>query len=85
MMKIKRSYCFDDVLLVPQRSDIVSRKEIDLSSQLDDKNTFDLPIISSPMDTVTESTMAIAMNNSGGLGIIHRYNTIEDQCFNINN
>ena len=79
MMKIKRSYCFDDVLLVPQRSDILSRKEIDLSSQLDDKNTFDLPIISSPMDTVTESAMSIAMNHAGGLGIIHRYNTIEDQ------
>jgi len=78
-MKIKRSYCFDDVLLVPQRSNIASRKEIDLSSQLDDKNTFDLPIISSPMDTVTESTTAIAMNHAGGLGIIHRYNTIEDQ------
>ena len=83
MMKIKRSYCFDDVLLVPQRSDILSRKEIDLSSQLDSKNTFDLPIISSPMDTVTESEMAATMDECGGLGIIHRYNSIEAQCRHI--
>lgn len=76
---MKSSYCFDDVLLVPQFSDITSRKEIDLTSQLDRRYRFRLPIISSPMDTVTESPMARAMSDLGGLGVIHRYNTITDQ------
>ena len=75
----ERSICFDDVLLVPQYSDIMSRKDISLCSNLDDSLKLELPVISSPMDTVTECSMAAAMHNSGGLGIIHRYNTIEDQ------
>ena len=73
------SVCFDDVLLVPQFSDIVSRKEIDLTSCLDNRYRFRLPVISSPMDTVTGPEMARTMCDLGGLGIIHRYNTIEDQ------
>ena len=77
---MKDTVTFDDTLLVPQYSEIISRKTIDLSSHLDDKMTFDLPIISSPMDTVTGATMASAMSKAGGLGIIHRYNTIEKQC-----
>jgi len=73
------SVCFDDVLLVPQFSDIISRKEIDLTSCLDNRYRFRLPVISSPMDTVTGPKMARTMSDLGGLGIIHRYNTIEDQ------
>ena len=76
---IKRSICFDDVLLVPQKSDIDSREEIILTTHISDRKVR-LPIISSPMDTVTESAMAIAMFKRGGLGIIHRYNTVEEQC-----
>jgi IMP dehydrogenase len=80
MKMFKRALCFDDVLLVPQKSEIMSRKDISLSTRLDKDKVFRLPVISSPMDTVTESEMAISMNWSGGLGIIHRYNTIEEQA-----
>jgi len=79
MSNVKSSYCFDDVLLVPKYSDVISRGDIDLTSYLDENLNFRLPVISSPMDTVTETDMAVAMNGSGGLGIIHRYNTIEEQ------
>lgn len=68
---------FNDYLLSPQYSSIDSRDNIDLSSQLKDKHT--LPIISSPMTTVTENEMALAMESKGGLGIIHRYNSITDR------
>ena len=71
---------FDDVLLVPKYSDITSRKEISLKSSLGKNLNFDCPIISSPMDTVTEDEMAYAMHNYGGLGIIHRYNSVRDQA-----
>ena len=74
-----QSICFDDVLLVPQKSDINSREEIDLTTNLG-KHTFRLPIVSSPMDTVTESNMALSMFERGGLGVIHRYNTSQEQC-----
>ena len=76
---MKTGNCFDDVLLVPQFSDIMSRSEIELISYLDQRHRFRLPIISSPMDTVTGPEMAKAMSELGGLGIIHRYNTITDQ------
>lgn len=72
--------CFDDVLLVPRYSDITSRKEISLDRNLDPDICLKFPVISSPMDTVTESEMAVSMSQYGGLGIIHRYNTIADQC-----
>ena len=73
------SLSFDDVLLEPKYSNIESRKEIDISTNLEGVN-LTLPIVSSPMDTVTEANMATAMNSAGGLGIIHRYNSIEAQC-----
>ena len=75
---MKKTYCFGDVLLEPRYSNIVSRSEIDLTSKLNDLN-FSLPVISSPMDTVTDSDMLVAMDASGALGIVHRYNTISDQ------
>ena len=74
-----KTVCFEDVLLVPQYSDITSRKEISLDRNLDSHISLGFPVISSPMDTVTESDMAVAMSCYGGLGIIHRYNPIEDQ------
>jgi len=79
MLKFMQSLSFDDVLLIPQLSDITSRKEVDISTKLS-HHDLNIPIISSPMDTVTESRSAITMANNGGLGIIHRYNTIEDQA-----
>lgn len=79
-MRFREALTYDDVLLVPQYSDIKSRTEVDISNRLDDKSILGIPIISSPMDTVTESEMAITLQKAGALGIIHRYNTIEKQC-----
>ena len=76
----KERLAFDDVLLVPQYSTVESRSDVNLSQNLGSDIVLDVPIISSPMDTVTGVDMAIAMNHVGGLGIIHRYNTIEEQA-----
>ena len=72
----QKTLSFDDVLLVPQKSNIETRKQVSLDCNIGD-TTFSLPIISSPMDTVTESEMAYTIDSAGGLGIIHRYNSIE--------
>ena len=77
-MSFQETLAFDDVLLVPKYSDIESRKEIDISANLGNIK-FDIPIIASPMDTVTGAEMAIAIAHMGGLGIIHRYNTPLEQ------
>ena len=77
-MKMTPNLCFDDVLIVPQYSDIQSRSEIDISNDLGDLR-LNLPVLSAPMDSVTESSMVSAMATHGGLGIIHRYNTIKRQ------
>jgi len=79
-MKIRKCLSYDDVLLVPQHSDIRSRREVSIGNMLGDNLFFELPVISSPMDTVTEIPMSNAMSKAGGFGIIHRYNTIEKQC-----
>ena len=81
----KEAVSFDDVLLVPQYSDIESRSEVNTNSDLDDNITLHLPVISSPMDTITELTMAKEMSRAGGLGIIHRYNTIQEQVAMVQN
>ena len=73
------SMSFDDVLLVPQYSDIESRKVLTTKNRLGDIDLY-LPIISSPMDTVTEVDMAAMIDAHGGLGIIHRYNSPADQA-----
>jgi len=71
---------FDDVLLVPKRSAIVSRLAVNTNARLTLRITLNIPIISANMDTVTESAMAIAMARAGGLGAIHRFMTIERQA-----
>ncbi len=70
---------FDDVLLVPKRSPIISRKDVDLRTRLSRSIVLGTPIVSANMDTVTEAPMAIAVAHAGGIGIIHRFLSIEDQ------
>ena len=77
--EIREALAYDDVLLVPKLSNIYSRKNVDISSFLTNKIKLNMPIISANMDTVTESAMAIEMARQGGLGIIHRFLTIDDQ------
>ena len=76
---MKQALTYDDVLLVPQYSDIESRQEVVIGNYLDDNTFLKLPILSSPMDTVTEYDMAIDMSEAGGLGVVHRYNTPAEQ------
>ena len=74
----EKVFSFDDTLLVPNYSDIESRQEVDIGNNLG-PHQLNIPIISSPMDTVTEEQMVRTMAKNGGLGVIHRYNTIDDQ------
>jgi IMP dehydrogenase len=71
---------YDDVLLVPQRTTVGSRKTVDTSTQLSRNIQLSVPIVSANMDTVTEAAMAIEMARQGGIGIIHRFLTIEAQA-----
>lgn len=73
---------FDDVLLVPQKSDITPDM-VDLSTQLTKKIKLNIPLMSSAMDTVTESALAIAIAREGGIGIIHKNMTIEQQAIEV--
>src|SRR3990172_6276251 len=70
---------FDDVLLVPRHSDVLPA-QVDVSSQLTKHIRLNVPIVSAAMDTVTESALAIAMAQHGGLGVIHKNLTIEEQA-----
>jgi len=74
---------YDDVLLQPQYSEIRSRKEIDIGTDLGKELRLELPIFSSPMDTITGGKMAAAIYKLGGSGIVHRYNTIEEQVLQV--
>ena len=77
--RFKNCLSYDDVLLVPRFSNIRSRSEINISSDLGNGIELSLPIISSPMDTISEGAMGVAMGTRGGTAIIHRYNSIEEQ------
>lgn len=71
---------YDDVLLVPQRSGIKSRSDVTMKTKASRNIELAIPFISSNIDTVTESPMAIAMAKLGGLGVLHRFMTIEEQA-----
>lgn len=79
-VELPLSLTYDDVLLVPQRSSVRSRREVDPSTRLTPALRLAVPILSANMDTVTEARMAIAMAREGGLGIIHRFLTVEQQA-----
>ena len=76
---MNKGITYDDVLLVPQYSDIISRREVNLTTDFGKGVELSLPIIASPMDTVSEADMAGNLGELGGLSIIHRYNTVEEQ------
>ena len=79
-MEFKEGLTFDDVLLVPKYSDITSRSQTDLTTKLSRNISISIPFVSANMDTVTESSMASAMARAGGIGIIHRFLTIQEQA-----
>ena len=82
LYKTEEQLCFDDILLVPQSSDVNSRSDISLSTAIgyDDRQIeLYLPIVAAPMDTVCEESMAVELAKHGALGIIHRYMDIEKQ------
>ncbi|GAJ41602.1 IMP dehydrogenase [Saccharococcus caldoxylosilyticus] len=75
----KEGLTFDDVLLIPAKSDVLPR-DVDVTTKLSETLQLNIPIISAGMDTVTEAEMAIAMARQGGLGIIHKNMSIEQQA-----
>lgn len=82
MKFLKESLTFDDILLVPSFSE-VTPSQVDTKTRLTKKINLNIPLISAGMDTVTESEMAIAMAREGGIGIIHKNMSIEEQAKNV--
>jgi IMP dehydrogenase len=70
---------FDDVLLVPKFSDVKSRKDADIRTKFSRRIQLTIPVVSANMDTVTESSMAIAMARLGGIGVVHRFLSVEEE------
>lgn len=81
-MEFKENLTFDDVLMVPQYSEILPR-DVDLSTRITKNIKLNIPLLSAAMDTVTESKMAVALAREGGIGIIHKNLTIAEQCAEI--
>ena len=76
---VKEGLTFDDVLLIPQKSEIIP-SQIDIKTKLTKDIELNIPLMSASMDTVTESKMAISMARQGGIGIIHKNMSIEEQA-----
>ena len=75
----KRGLTFDDVLLIPAHSTVLPR-DVDVSTKLTRHIRLNIPIMSAGMDTVTEAEMAIAMAREGGIGVIHKNMSIDEQA-----
>ncbi|HLT22314.1 MAG TPA: IMP dehydrogenase, partial [Bacteriovoracaceae bacterium] len=73
---------FDDVLIVPNYSEVLPT-EVNLKTKFSRRISMNIPIVSSAMDTVTESKTAIVMAQEGGIGVIHKNLSIEDQAFEV--
>ena len=80
---VGEGFTYDDVLLLPAYSEILPR-EVDLSTSFTKEITLNIPIVSAAMDTVTESKLAIAIAQEGGIGVIHKNMSIEEQAFEVN-
>jgi IMP dehydrogenase len=76
---MRKALTYDDVNIIPKYSELGSRSNIDLKTNFTKKTKLNIPIVSSPMDTITEYGMAYEMMEWGGVGVIHRFNTIEEQ------
>jgi len=76
---IQEGYDFNDVLIVPKYNKVLSRKEVSFKTKVTKNHYIDIPFISANMDTVTEYAMAASIGKLGGLGVIHRFMTIEEQ------
>ena len=81
-MKIRDAFTFDDVLLEPARSTVLPANT-DISTRLTQKINLRIPLMSAAMDTVTEHGLAIAMAQAGGIGVVHKNFTIEEQALEI--
>jgi len=79
MAEISLGLSFDDVLLVPQHSAVIP-SETKINSWLTQKIGLNIPVVSAAMDSVSESELAMALAREGGIGVIHRNNTIEEQA-----
>jgi IMP dehydrogenase len=77
---IGKGYSFDDVLIIPKYNKVASRKDVNFKTKVTKNHSIDIPILAANMDTVCESEMAIALGRLGGLGVIHRFLTIEEQA-----
>jgi IMP dehydrogenase len=80
MNELRTGVSYGDVLLVPQRSPVDSRSEVDLATSLTPAVRLDTPLVSAAMDTVTEADLAIALSRAGGIGVLHRFLTPTEQA-----
>ena len=78
----KQGLTFDDVLLIPRKSDVLP-SSVDLSTNITKKLKLNIPLMTAAMDTVTESPMAIAIAREGGIGIIHKNMSVEEQAIEV--